>query len=247
MTELNRADFAKGVNDAIRALRAVYSGVRTMLDELADALQDEPAALYDLGVRARPVTSRANPDEKILRTWEGRFYAEEPSEADADADEDDAGDDEDNEEDSPGKKYVTLTAGQSLAFAKVVLYHPGADEGEPHLLHGVLRDCRVPAGWTTLNIPKSRLRRVLEIVRRDMKPGTIATKASVLWPPDVPKKGGKKARTNKLVFHVDEPPASFPLFDLRGRDQVREIAGLLKRRWASLPAATGTTSSAVTL
>ena len=178
----------------------------------------------------------APPDEKILRTWEGRFYAEEPSEGDAEPDEDDAPDDEDNEEDSPGKKYVALTAGQSLAFVKVVLYHPGADEGEPHLLYGVLRDCRVPAGWTTLNIPKGRLRRVLEIVRRDMKPGTIETKASVLWPPDVPKKGGKKARTNKLVFHVDEQPTSFPLFDLRGRDQVREIARLLKKRWAGSPA-----------
>lgn len=73
MTELTRADFAKGVNDAIRALRAVYSGVRTMLDELAVALEDAPCALYDLGVRARPVTSRANPDEKSCEPGRAAF------------------------------------------------------------------------------------------------------------------------------------------------------------------------------
>jgi hypothetical protein len=56
-----------------------------------------------------------------------------------------------------------------------------------------------------------------------------------LWPPDVSKKSGKKARTNKLVFHVDAPPASFPLFDLRGRDQVRQIAESLKRQWTGQP------------
>lgn len=38
MADLTRADFAKAVNDAIRALRAVYSGVRIMLDELGLAL-----------------------------------------------------------------------------------------------------------------------------------------------------------------------------------------------------------------
>jgi hypothetical protein len=113
MTELNRADFAKGVNDAIRALRAVYSGVRTMLDEVADALEDEPAALYDIGVRARPVTSRANPDEKMLRTWEGRFYAEEPGDADAEFDDDDGADDEDNEDEFPGKKELRHAHGRA--------------------------------------------------------------------------------------------------------------------------------------
>jgi hypothetical protein len=70
-----------------------------------------------------------------------------------------------------------------------------------------------------------------------MKPGPMETKASVLWPPDVPKKAsGKKSRPNRLVFNVDQPPASFPLFDVRGRDQVKEIAALLKRQWAGAPA-----------
>ena len=45
-----------------------------------------------------------------------------------------------------GRKHVMLSAGQRLAFVKIVLYHPGADEGEPHLLYGVLGNFRVPAG-----------------------------------------------------------------------------------------------------
>lgn len=106
MNELSRDDFAKGVNDAIRALRAVYSGVRTMLDELANALAAEPAPLYDLGVRARPVTSRLNPDEKILRTWEGRFFGDEQTDGEDEADDDEAGDEEEGNGETRGRKYV---------------------------------------------------------------------------------------------------------------------------------------------
>jgi hypothetical protein len=233
MSELSRADFAKGVNDAIRALRAVYSGVRTMLDELADELEAEPAPLYDLGVRARPITSRLNPDEKILRTWEGRFFGDEATDGEDEPDDDEGAEEEEGDDEPRGRKHVMLSAGQRLAFVKIVLYHPGADEGEPHLLYGVLSNFRVPAGWPTLKLPKGRLRRVLDVVRSDMKTGPTETKASVLWPPDVPKRGGgKKARTNRLVFNVAQPPASFPLFDVRGRDQVKDIATLLKRQWA---------------
>lgn len=237
MSELSRADFAKGVNDAIRALRAVYSGVRTMLGELADALEAEPSPLYDLGVRARPIASRLTPDEKILRTWEGRFFVEDVPEADDDTDDEEGADDEDADDEPRGKKHVTLSAGQRLAFVKVILYHPGSNEGEPHLLYGVLDTCRVAAAWPTLKLPKGRLRRVLDVVRSEMKVGPVETKASVFVPPDVPKKGkGKKSRGNHLTFDLTQPPASFPLFDVRGPDQVREIAAALKRQWAGLGA-----------
>src|SRR5687767_2657104 len=85
MADLDRETFAKGVNDAIRALRAVYMGVRTMLDELSGTLERGPApSLYDLGVRLSSGTSRANPDERILRSWMGRIFLEAPTESEPD-------------------------------------------------------------------------------------------------------------------------------------------------------------------
>lgn len=72
------------MSDAIRAIRGVYSGVRAMLAELAGILEQSPApALFDLGVRPRPDVRRS-PDEKILRSWEGRFYSDEPIGGEAD-------------------------------------------------------------------------------------------------------------------------------------------------------------------
>jgi hypothetical protein len=53
-------------------------------------------------------------------------------------------------------------------------------------------------------------------------------------------------RTNRLIFNVDQSPASFPLFDVRGRDQVKEIAALLKRQWAGAMA-TGAGGSAISV
>lgn len=221
------------MNDAIRALRAVYGGVRTMLDELASALAEQPEpVLYDQRVKARPVTSRTNPDERFLRTWEGRFYAADQPEADADADEDDANDDKDIDDDSPKKRFVTLTAGQSLAFVKVVLYHRGQDQGEPHLFYGVLRDCQAAGRWELMNVRRGGLHRVLEVVRPEMKPGQqLATKASVVWPPNV----ARTRHANRLEFRVDQAPLPYPLFDLRGPEQVHEIAARLKALWLGGP------------
>jgi hypothetical protein len=233
MNELDRAGFSSGVNDAIRALRGLYGGVRTMLHELAGALAEQPEpVLYDQRVKARPVTSRTNPDERFLRTWEGRFYAADQPEADAEADEDDANEDEDIDDDSPKKKFVTLTAGQSLAFVKVVLYHPGQDKGEPHLLCGVLRDCQVAGRWGEMNARRSGLGRVLEDVHPNLRPGQqLVTKASVMWP----QKGARTRHANRLEFRVDQPPQPYPLFELRGSEQVHEIAARLKALWLGSP------------
>ena len=243
MADLSRSDFARGVNEAIRALRAVYAGVRTMLDELKDALQDGSAPLYDLGVRARPSAGRTNPDEKILRTWEGRFYA---AEADVEESDDDDSRDDDDEDERADRKCVSLSDGQCLAFAKVVLYHHGEVEGEPHVLYGVLRDCRVDAGWPVLAIPRSRLRRVLDVVRSDIRLGKLETRASVQLPPDT-QRGRGTSKANRLICNIDRSPQSFPLFDLRGRDQVRQIAALLKDHWTAADNSEATRSGAPTL
>jgi hypothetical protein len=73
---------------------------------------------------------------------------------------------------------------------------------------------------------------VLEAVNQNLKPRQqLETKASVLWPTkDVPKKHG----TNRLIFQVLRAPARVVLFDVAGRDQIREIADRLKSMWLPL-------------
>lgn len=225
MADVDASDFALGVNAAIRALRGIYGGVRTMLSELAIELEQTPGALYDLRVRPKPVTTRINPDERFLRSWEGRFYSAEPTDDERDDDDEDANDDEDADDEGRGRRNVTLVAGQNIAFAKVVIYHRESDAGEPHLLCGVLRDCRIPAGDQSLTVPRSSFRRILEVVRQDSKPGKLVTRASVRRPPNVPK---KNRDDYKLVFRLDEAPTRYRLFDLTGRDKIREISSGIK-------------------
>jgi hypothetical protein len=236
MAELDRVAFARGVNDAIRALRGVYGGVRTMFDELRGAVEETDPPLFDLRIRARP-GSRKNADEKILRTWEGRFYTADAAESDVDSDDEEAEDAEEADDDSTPsesskKRTVSFTTGQNVAFVKVVLYHPGAGEDEPHLLYGVLRDCRVTSksSGDQLEVRRNTLGRVLEEVRSDMKLGPLHTRASVRWPAGLAKSARKKGG-NRLVFQVAELPRRVALFDLRGHDQVQGIAEGLRTLW----------------
>lgn len=170
-TELSSKDFAR----TIRALRLVYSGVRTMLAELADELKQPPNPLYDLGVRVRPITTRINPDERFLRTWEARLYS--PTElADDDEEEDEENDDEDGDDERRDKRDVNLARGQNVAFVKVVLYDRNGDEGEPHLLCGALHDAHVAAGSDSLQTPRAMFQRILEQLDHDTKIGPLQTK-----------------------------------------------------------------------
>jgi hypothetical protein len=224
-------EFARGINDAIRALRAVYGGVRTMLTELGDELERPPSPLYDLGVRVKPVTTRINPDERFLRTWEGRFYVMESVDGDDDdeRDEDDELDDEEVDGERSQKRAVTLSAGQSVAFVKVVLYHREGDEGEPHLICGALHDAQVPARIPQLVAPRSSFRKILETVGDYTKPGKLVTKAGVRSSKGLPKQTKKTKGDHRLTFRVDHSPTRYRLFDLSGREKVREIAAELKR------------------
>ncbi len=221
MTELDRETFARGVSDAIRALRAVYAGVRAMLEEFSETIRQDPQPLlYDLGVRPASRTSKAHPDEKILRSWMGRFYQGTPTDTEPDDEGDDDGEDP--------KRFVTFSAGSDLAFAKAVLYDRQSETGEPHLLVGVLRNCQVGLGWEALDVQRWQLRKVLEEVRHDTALGPVKTKAGAKWP----RSASRVAGGNRLVFQLTEEPMRFPLFDLRGPEQVREVAVNLKGLWA---------------
>ena len=118
---------------------------------------------------------------------------------------------------------------RTLAFAKIVLYQERADDKDlqhPHLIYGVLRNCRVGVPLKTLTIGKTYFRRILDEVNRDTKPSdALKTKAKIQTPAGFRKKSG----VNNLVFTLKESPVYTALFDLRGQEQIREIANAMKR------------------
>jgi len=217
--ELTPEEFARGVNEAIRALRAVYGGVRALLAELGDELKRRSPPLYDVGARVKPVTTNESPDERFLRTWEGRIYSAARQDEDDDDQEQDGGEDEDDEKGAGG--YVAHTAGQDLAFAKVVLYHRDVQEAEPHLICGVLRNVRIEAGDPAFQIPRASFRKVLELISSDVKLHTELIAATVKRPPNLPK---SKRAAYKLKFQLNELPVRLRLFDLNSREDVQRIA-----------------------
>lgn len=230
MADIDRQAFAVGVNEAIGALRALYGGVRTLFDELKMSLKDGPNPLHDFDVRIKPLATRLNPDERFLRTWEGRFYSvQEPPEDDGE--EDEGGDDDDVDEEPRKRKFVTLNKGQDIAFVKVVIYHRAeVEEGEPHVLAGAMRRIHAVEPWEELKARTSSLRKLLELVRDGMPVGEIQTRASVMWP-DRASRSNKNG--NRLVVRIDEPPLVWPLFEIRTQDQLRVIATQLKALWQS--------------
>ena len=112
MTELNADGFARGINDAIRALRSIYRGVRTMLTELSAELEEGADPLYRLPVSVQSSTNRTNPDDKFLRTWIGRLYVTNRVNYLGEAE----GVDDDDDSDDVGKKTLTLMSGQDSGF-----------------------------------------------------------------------------------------------------------------------------------
>ncbi|MFN2511724.1 MAG: hypothetical protein ABR568_09810 [Pyrinomonadaceae bacterium] len=203
--ELGVDEFAKGVNDAIRAVRALYGGVRSMLDELTAQLQEPPQELSRLRVPVQPlVKPNSPPDEKFLRSWIGRLYTFE-----RDGDETDDKDidyDEDPGDAPSGKKQIELYLGQDLAFIKVVLFqsHSSSDQLEPpHLLYGVLRNCQVDTkvGQDALSVNRDYFRRIVEDLHRTTAQGGFTTRAFCIGWASKKQKG-----IHALKFTLDSPP-----------------------------------------
>lgn len=228
MTEIDRATFARGVNDAIKALRAVYGGVRLMFDDLRNALESEPEpVLKDIRIRVFPRVGRANADEKTLRSWMGRLYTDAASVSEP---EDDPGEDADDS--GASGRSLVLKRGQNLAFAKVELFRSGESAGEPHVVYGVLRDCRVEANWQIddIEIKSGMFGRLLEHVTADSKPGPLKTDATLRRPQSLAQ--SSTVRRSHVMFTLDTPPQRVALFDVRSLDDVQKIAAELKAAWA---------------
>ena len=234
MTELDARTFAQGVRDSIRAARNIYGAVRQVREEIRVVLEQSPAPLlYDLRIRAEASNYR-HPEEKILHSWEGRFYSDNPALAGGEPeDDDDDAEGEPEEEEAPkGRGPLVLAAGQRLAYIKIVLYQPNVAAPEPHVLYGVLHDCRVARGWQEIEVRRYMLRRILYVIDESLAPGDLRPHIRVQAPKGVPKPKGKDM-TNRLMFTVHQPPERVALYDVRGPEQVRGIADRLKRFWTA--------------
>ncbi len=235
MTELDAKTFAVGVHDAIRAARNVYGAVRQMREEIKVALEQPPTPpLFDLGIRAE-ASNRHHPEEKILRSWEGRFYGDNPAEADGEPeDEDDDLDGEPDEEESPKRRGpLVIVAGQRLAYIKTVIFQAGGEAAEPHILYGVLHNARVGCGWPEIEVRRYKLQEVFALINAGRMPGELRTRIRAQPPKGVAKPKGKDM-SNRLVFDLRRSPERVPLFDVQGPQQIREIADGLKRLWADI-------------
>jgi hypothetical protein len=230
MTDTDRAAFAKGVNEAIKALRAVYGGVRVMLEELETALESEPAPLASMRVRAIPPLRKDKAEEKTLRSWMGRLFTDPGMTGDDDEEVSDA----DTDDEAAGKSSTrTLKRGQDLAYVKVELYRPEAEASEPQILYGILRDCRMAAdeGLSEFEVKAYMFSRVFEPIHEDSRAGDLKTRVKVMRA-----KGGKGAKTkgrNQLTFTLDSAPKGMALFDLRSVEDVQGIAADIKALWTA--------------
>lgn len=234
MTELDRTTFAKGVNDAIKALRAVYGGVRLMFDDLRNALESEPApVLKDIRIRVFPRVGRGNADEKTLRSWMGRLYTD----PDLVGGHEEDGGEEDADESGASGRTLVLRRGQNLAFAKVELFRTGELASEPHVVYGVLRDCRVEANWpiTEIEIKSGMFGRLLEHVTEKSEPGPLKTDATLRRPASVAQ--SSSVRRSHVMFTLDTAPHRVALFDVRSHEDVQKMAAELKASWACFPPA----------
>lgn len=233
MTELDAKTFAQGVHDSIQAVRNIYGAVRQLRDEMRTALEHAPEPLlYDLRIRAE-ASIYHHPEEKILHSWEGRFYSDNPAQAGGEPEDDEDEVDGEPDDDAPkGRGPLILTAGQRLAYVKVVLYQPLVETPEPHILYGVLHNCRVGGGWQDLEVKRYVLRRILYVVDEDRVPGDIRPNIKVQPPKGVVKPKGKDT-SNRLTFTISQPPERIALYDVNGPEQVREIANNLKRLWTA--------------
>jgi hypothetical protein len=199
-----------------------------MLDELTAELQEPPATkLSRLRVSVQStVKPHSPPDEKFLRTWMGRLYTFDRIEADEGAEEE-TDDDEESSEESSGAKPIMLSAGQDLAFVKVVLFtKQSLDQPEPpHLLYGALRNCQAAVSLgkgQTVQVRKRYFREIVQDLHRTTPIGSFKTRAFYDgWP-----KGQKDK--HRLMFTLDGSPEFWPLFNIRGREKVREIAERIK-------------------
>jgi hypothetical protein len=201
-----------------------------MLAELTDELKREPDPLYDHGVRVRPITTKTDPDERYLRTWEGRIYVSAPDDDDDEPEDEPAEEEGDDEDAKKPRRDIVLVSGGDLAFVKVVLYHRDEEGAEAHVLCGALRKVRIQAPVSEFSVPRWQFRRLLSLVTDDAPTKTYRTKARVRRPANLPRKARLDRDQYSLIFDLDASPARYRLYDINGREKVREIAAEVKRR-----------------
>ena len=167
MSDITRENFASAVAATISSVHHLYREVARLIEELREALGEEPGAL----IRVRGSAdgkSRLNPRGFVIRDAYGVLFKPAVSDEEVDAAEDDE-EDADAESDDSGRggtgRPVELVADQPLMAVRVMLYDPRKrDDIEPQIQFGVMSDWRVGSGEATEGqrfiLDRSRLRRV---------------------------------------------------------------------------------------
>lgn len=88
---------------------------------------------------------------------------------------------------------------------------------------------QVPAGLEELAVPRWSFRKVLDLITDGTQPRRFKTKAGVGKPASVSKKTKHAKGDYRLVFDLDRTPSRFRLYDVNGREKIREIAEEIKR------------------
>lgn len=232
---ISRDDFREATNHSIRAVLNLYLEVRNLFGELSKILQAGQPSFKVLKGRVIPSSRRHEYEIRILRPWEGRIFLPDDSndEEDGEEEEDEAGDVEESDESSPKKKRtIEIAYGANFLFAKAMIYKPRDMKVEPHLLYGILTNCRIDnpnfSTGKALKLRRPELSKILMPFDEDRtsKLETLKTKASISNPGR-----GVKPDQRRLIFTLPDPPRKISLYEIDERDKVEKIAEEMKVMW----------------
>lgn len=225
---LTENEFRDAANHSIRAVLNLYTEVRSLFTELANALGDEEIAPFTNELLPRRGKGRYS--DRVLDRYRGYLYRTDEGEDEAAAD--DEPDDEDDDAAPKRGRWITLPFGASLLFARAILYQPGRLDVVPILQYGVLTDARVSSDdyprSKPLQLKRPQLRRVLYPIpeRPDVGP---MNQVVTLVP--APKHKKLRPRHRRLVLTLPEGPKAVPLYQIDSSDKVNEVAKDMVALW----------------
>ena len=240
MSDTTREEFASAVAATISSVQHLYREVARLIEDLRDALGEEPGAL----IRVRGSAdgkSRLNPRGFVIRDAYGVLFKPAVSDEEVDAAEDDE-EDADAESDDSGRggtgRPVELVADQPLMAVRVVLYDPRKrDDIEPQIQFGVMSDWRVGSGEATEGqrfiLDRAMLRRVPLSLGAAVGSGQtrrLQTDATVKRVEGTKHKKGSRDRN--LSYQLPVGVETEPLYSLDSAEELRKLAARVRAMWA---------------
>ena len=239
MSDTTREEFASAVAATISSVQHLYREVARLIEELREALREEPGAFISVRGSADG-KSRLNPTGFVIRDAYGVLFKPVVSDEEVDAAEDDE-DESDAESDDGGQggtsSLVELVADQPLMADRVVLHDPRKQDGiEPQIQFGVMSDWRVGSDEATEGqrfiLDRPMLRRVPLSLGAAVGAGParrLQTNAAVKRIEGTKR---KKRRDRQLSYQLPVGVETEPLYSLDSPEELRKLAGRVRAMWA---------------